>query len=236
MRVAIYLTGEGTAFCLERYGSYADLFIDLLGEPGTCFDVYDNQKGRTADPITDYDALIITGSAADAHADLPWIHALNASIAKAREAGLKIGGFCFGHQAVANALGGRSARNEHGWELGVCAVETMPLLARKPYAPSTSGPIEIIEIHRDQVVELPPDAEWLASTPHTPIQMYAIGDRVLCMQGHPELFNPIVREFIETRIETGAIPDEVGEAALDSLSREPDRAVLQDMLKRWLYG
>jgi len=236
MRVAIYLTGEGTAYCLEHFGSYADLFAGLLGEPGTRFDVFDNQAGELADPITAYDALIITGSAADAHADRPWIRALNASISEAKRAGLKIGGFCFGHQAVANALGGRSTRNARGWELGVCALETAASLAEKPYAPETPEPIHIIEIHQDQVVEMPPGAELLASTEHTPIQMYAIGDSVLCMQGHPEFYNPILDELVRSRMAKGAIPREVGEAGLATLTREPDRAVLQTMLKRWLYG
>ncbi len=236
MRIAVYLTGEGSDFCLQQFGSYADLCVDLLAEPGTCFDVYDNQAMQFPEDPGRYDTIVLTGSAADAHGDDPWIGLLNASVADAYRGGCKIVGICFGHQAVANALGGRSDRNDRGWELGTHPLTLHTSFHQKTYTEDVTEPLHILEIHRDHVVVLPPGAEVLASTPSTPVQMYAIDDQVLCMQGHPEFFNPIVDELVRSRMAGGTISEQVGNHALASLAREPDRGALQRILKSFVFG
>lgn len=237
MRIAIYLTGEGTSFCLENYGSYADLFVDLLAEPGAEFDVFDNQAGAFPEDVTQYDAVVLTGSAADAHGDDPWIEKLNQSIRDAHAAKRKIVGVCFGHQAVANALGGRSYRNPSGWELGVHQLSATDAFQAEPYTEGVDlDSLNILQIHQDHVETLPPDGRLLAHTPATPVQVFAVGDHVLCMQGHPEFNEAILRDLVERRMESGKISKDAGQAALDSLSLNPSRKAFETLLRRFLYS
>ena len=46
-------------------------------------------------------------------------------------------GVCFGHQILANALGGRTGRAPDGWDAGVREVVTRPAFMMQRYA----GPI-----------------------------------------------------------------------------------------------
>lgn len=42
---------------------------------------------------------------------------------QAYEEKIPIIGICFGHQVVARAMGGRTEKNEKGWEIAVCNVD-----------------------------------------------------------------------------------------------------------------
>jgi len=236
MRVAIFMTGKGSDYCRENFGDYGELFRDLLQEPGTHFEIFDSEECQYPTDIAAYDAVIVTGSAADAHGDEAWIRRLEEGIRVARDANLKILGVCFGHQAVANALGGQSGRNPTGWECGIHELALAPAFHQLDYVKGIPLPLNILEIHQDHVIEPPPGAKVLASTPTTPVQMYSIGESILGIQGHPEFNNEILEELVAHRLETGAIPVEKGEPALRGLVNQPDRGPLCDLLKNFLYG
>jgi len=63
-----------------------------------------------------------------AYEDREWIHKLSAYIKKLYEEypSKKIIGICFGHQIVAQALGGKVALNEKGWEIAVRQITLSP--------------------------------------------------------------------------------------------------------------
>jgi GMP synthase-like glutamine amidotransferase len=63
--------------------------------------------------------LIRTGYSA--YEDKSWIHILTAYVKRIYEEfpSKKIIGICFGHQIVAQALGGKVELNQRGWELAV---------------------------------------------------------------------------------------------------------------------
>jgi GMP synthase-like glutamine amidotransferase len=63
---------------------------------------------------------------------------------------------------------------------------------------------------QDQVLELPPCATLLASSPHCPVEMFAVGETVLTMQGHPEFSNDIVSDLFERLVAAGAVVDTDG--------------------------
>ncbi|CAI7788729.1 unnamed protein product, partial [Closterium sp. NIES-53] len=67
------------------------------------------------------------------------------------------------------------------------------------------------------VLELPPEAVLLGSSPRTPIEMFAIGEHVLCMQGHPEFTKDVVEDLVVNRTKDGIIPVDVAAEALKSL-------------------
>ena len=84
-----------------------------------------------------------------------------AFIRKIFAAGKPLVGICFGHQIVAHALGGHAAKFDDGWGIG-----TMPIkmVGAVDWIPSDIDQLDLIHVHQDQVMTLPPDAVRLAQS------------------------------------------------------------------------
>jgi len=128
-----------------------------------------------------FDGVVVTGSRSSVYWDEPWIDGLVDWLADAADRGLPILGVCYGHQALAEALGGRVEAMDD-IELGYRTIERLddgdPLLA------DLDAPFTAFETHSDRVVELPPDATLLAENDRG-VQAFRRGD---CwgVQFHPE--------------------------------------------------
>lgn len=218
MKFAILVTGDPTSYTRNRYGDYARLFLDFLAQAGETWDVFDVRIGVFPDRPETYHGMVMTGSSSDAHGDADWIENLAAYIRRAESGGVRLLGVCFGHQILARALGGTAARNPAGWELGIHDVTlTAGFQQRFPQARSQRQ-VPILEVHRDHVARLPPGGVLLATSPATPVQAFALGDRVLGIQGHPEFNRDIVRDLIDTRLSAGLVDAGRAEKARRSLN------------------
>ena len=114
MKIAVLETGVPPEPLMEEFGSYPDMFADLLGS-GYDLETFDVTAGDLPDPAA-HGAYMITGSPAGAYEPLPWIAPLMQFIRSARES--KMIGVCFGHQVMAQALGGEVVKSPKGWGLG----------------------------------------------------------------------------------------------------------------------
>ncbi len=152
---------------------FRDLFDAL--EPRFSYRVYMTIGGELPQSPTEQDAFLITGSPLSVMDDLPWMQDLFAFIRACDTARTPLIGCCFGHQAVALALGGTVARI--GWNVGV---ET---------AHFASGDLPLYVFHQDQVTALPAGARRLAHSAACANAAFAKGDHILTTQAHPE-FTP----------------------------------------------
>nr|WP_243436195.1 type 1 glutamine amidotransferase [Acanthopleuribacter pedis] len=212
------------------------MFIELLADSPDNWVLFDATAEEYPEDPSVFSAWVITGSASDAHADEPWIHRLKDFIRARFADGHKLLGFCFGHQAVAGALGGRSDRAVKGWEVGVIDIRLEPAFFELPLSEGFPPALSVLESHQDEVHELPPGALLLGTTPQSPNQIFMIGDQVFCMQGHPEYYAEIVEDLVRTRAKKGLIPRSQAAVALKTLAEiPPDRALWQRLLKRFLY-
>lgn len=78
-------------------------------------------------------------------------------------------------------------------------------LAADPMSLWTSASLLTLIPDLLQVQSIPPGGVLLASSPNTPVEMFAIGRRVLAIQGHPEFSDDIVESIIEELLRTGII-------------------------------
>jgi GMP synthase-like glutamine amidotransferase len=119
-------------------------------------------------------------------------------------------GACFGHQAIALALGGQVGPNPGRFILG--AVETV-FTQGCPWTGS-AGRIRLAAAHGEQVTALPPGAEGLGHSPGCPVAAYRIGGRIFATQHHPEMTPAFLSALIEELAPD--LPPAVGQAARQS--------------------
>lgn len=165
--------------------SYASMFMRLFDsiETGLKYKVYNTMDGELPDVDTVDGLCLITGCNQSAYDDTAWIKRLLNWIVKADEAKVKLTGICFGHQCVAQALGGQVEKAPQGWGTGVRESHVVDATI-KEYFPD--GNLRLLYNHHDQVVALPNNAELVATSEFCPIESLRIGKHILTFQGHPE--------------------------------------------------
>lgn len=225
-RIAILETGAPPENLQPRYGDYPSMFRSLLGN-GFETAVFDVQAGRLPDPA-DFDGAIITGSPAGVYEDHAWLPPLLDWIRAAR-GWLRLVGICFGHQAMAEALGGRVEKSDRGWGVGL---HSYAARAREPWMQPPAANLAIPVSHQDQVVEAPAQARVVLASAFTPFAGLAWGDDAISFQCHPEFSPAYAAALVEGR--AGRIPAPVAETALASLSGPDDREVLAAWIRNFL--
>jgi GMP synthase (glutamine-hydrolysing) len=200
----------------EQVGDYTELFPAIFEPAGVDLVVYEVTRGELPDRLDAHDGWIVSGSRRSTYEDEDWIRRLEDLVRRIVGEQQPLVGICFGHQMVAQALGGTVARADVGWGVGRKAFDVVA-------APEWMAPVERFDIlmsHRDQVTRLPEGAEVVATADYCPVGAYRIGDHVFCVQGHPEFVPELSRILMGKRREV--IGDEVVDAALETLHEPPD--------------
>lgn len=179
-------------------GNYPDMFANLFFKLSIVvdFDIFDVTEQEYPDNYDIYDGFIITGSKATAFDNLAWIVKLKSEIVKLYNKNKKIIGICFGHQILAQALGGRVARGPNGFAVGVRSVE---VLHQAPWMTPFHHYLSLLFYHQDMVVELPKDAKLISTSDYCKVQMFCINNHVLGIQAHPEMLkvhnHALIKEY-----------------------------------------
>jgi len=174
--------GEGPAL-LGQWLQEAGLTLDIVR-------AYDGDAvPATAEGLA---ALLVLGGPMSAYDDetgrpsAPWIPATKALLRDAVRTNLPTLGVCLGGQLLAEACGGRVRRGEAGPEIGPGLVSKRddaqddPLFGPVPITP------DVAQWHWDEIVELPPGAQLLASSPRYMNQAFRVGERAWGVQFHIE--------------------------------------------------
>jgi GMP synthase-like glutamine amidotransferase len=189
-----------------EYGEYPDMFIALLrhSDPNLEYAVYDVELGEYPVDIDEVDAYLITGSKSSVYEDKRWIIELMEFVRELNRRHKKLLGFCFGHQLVAQALGGKTERSAKGWGVGL---HTHRFTTVPSWHDQGDVDLNILVSHQDQVVAVPHSARVLAGSEFCENAVCQIGDHILTFQGHPEFVPEYSRELLSIRRER------IGEAA-----------------------
>ncbi len=193
----------------------------------TPFAVCDNEWPSTLDEC---DAYITNGSRFSVYDDVPWIHRLKEFVRQLHDAGKPYVGICFGHQMLAEALGGSVAKAPAGWGVGVHAMEVTQMEA---WMQPPQRQCHLQYMHQDQVLQLPAHAVVLGSSAHCSVAMFRVGQHMLGIQAHPEFTADYSRALLHDR--RARIGDERTQQALDSLSRPADEAVVVQWIAAFLH-
>lgn len=223
-RIGLLQCGHVMPALAERHGDYPDLFKRFLAPFDVDITTYDATSGvLPADPA-EQDGWLISGSTDSTYDDRPWIPPLEVLVRSIVDEGRPVVGICFGHQIVAQALGGRVERSAAGWGIGGHDYEVVV-----PHSwTGTATRARMIASHQDQVSVLPDGAEVFLRTDHCPNAGFTVGDDVMTIQPHPEFERDLSREI------TGARAAIFGEALTAEGLASLDRPLDNHDVARWI--
>ncbi len=194
MLIGILQTGEAPEALKDDLGDYPALFARLLDGHGFTFRTWKVVGMEFPSDVHEADGWLITGSRHGAYEDHPFIAPLEAFIRDVYAAGVPVVGIFFGHQSMAQALGGRVEKYAGGWAVG-------------PQEYDMEGArVRLNAWHQDQVVEKPAAATVIASNAFCANAALAYGDRAMSGQAHPEFGDDFIDGLIRTR-GRGVVPD-----------------------------
>lgn len=225
MRIAILMTNTDESEFSQQHPKDGEKWRDLLlpKRPDWDLPVFRVKDGQFPKNESKFDGWIITGSPASVHDDAAWIPRLLELIKRIEASGKPLFGACFGHQAIALALGGKVDTNPDGWVFGSVEMEAT---ARPPWMEARR--FWQYSAHIEQVTQLPDGAQTILRHNGCPVGGFMIGDHVFTTQNHPEMSH----EFIAALIEELAAdkPADVIEKARASLPLSADNGLFSDCI------
>lgn len=230
MKIGIIECGPVPEALRGTYVSYPAMFAAQLSPllPGARFDTVSVVNGETLPAPEAQDAWLLTGSRHGVYEDLPWIAPLKDFIRAAAAAQRPIVGVCFGHQILAEAMGGRVEKAPGGWRVGMERYTTT-----LGGGTSTGGErtVAMPAFHQDQVVVQPPGTEIVASSPACPYAALRYTDApILSVQFHPEFSRPYLADLIDVLAKQDAAPGLPAQATMDDTGMRWIAAFLAEQL------
>ena len=237
--IIVVRTGDPVPTFAATRGAFADLIaqaasIEPSGADGGAngsplpFEVFDIRVEAPPDPRAAA-AFIITGSAANVPSREPWMLSAEAWLRGVVRAGTPTLGICFGHQILAQALGGDVQKNPRGREIGTVRIER---IADDPLFDGLPAAFEANATHIDTVAVLPPGATPLARSSLDDHQAIRFTEACYGVQFHPDIDADVMRAYLEARREILSTERFVVDALLAEVTNAPHgRQILRNFLR-----
>ncbi|WP_255012482.1 type 1 glutamine amidotransferase [Roseovarius sp. M141] len=219
--IGILLTGHSPDEIKADLGDYDSMFADLLKGHGLSYRTYAVVDGEFPHRANECDGWLITGSKYGAYEPHDWIPPLERFIRDVYEDGRPMVGVCFGHQIIAQAMGGTVEKYAHGWAVG-----------RHDYI-IDGQPMALNAWHQDQVTQLPQGATVIGRNEFCDNAALLYGDRILTIQPHPEHTAEFVGRLIESR-GRGLVPDDLLDAAIAGLDKPTQHQTMAHRMAAFL--
>jgi len=203
-----------------RRGDYEEWIAARMGLPAARVQVVNVFEDEPLPDPAEVGAAVVTGSSAMVSERLAWSERTGAWLVGAVEAGTPLLGICYGHQLLAQSLGGRVGVNPRGREIGTIHVELGGAARDDALLQVLPETLVVQATHVESVLELPPGTHSLAASAGDPHHAYAAGPRAWGVQFHPEFDADVITSYLRERREIiaheGLDPDALIEGARDT--------------------
>ena len=200
-KIVILSAGPGLPEIVEKYGHSSDWIPDALTDYDLDFDIR-KVYSKNFDNSVDADGWIITGSKYSVYDNLDWIKNLKAFLKRIVCLDKPILGICFGHQILADVLGGIVEKNPLGWELGSYNINLTEEGQKSALFKDVHPNYVFYESHQDYVKKLPANSIPLANTDKSN-QSFKYNNSIYGVQFHPEFTWDVTKALMDARIKRG---------------------------------
>jgi GMP synthase (glutamine-hydrolysing) len=225
-RILIVKTGTTDPTVVAVYGDYDRWFREAISDQ-TCT-VVRPYLGESLPHAADYDGVLLTGSPLSVRDEEPWMATLGSWSVAAADRGVPVLAVCFGHQLVAEALGGLVEENPAGPELGTVTVALTDHGVADPLFTNLPAYLTVQATHRDVLVRAPrlDSVRRLAGNANTPWQAFAYGDALRAVQFHPELNHVAMGDLLTVRGHEGWV----------AIESDEGRQILRNWVEYYVQG
>ena len=231
VRVGLLVVGHVDPASVHIAGDYPELYRSLLDPFGIDIVPFACNDGDLPASLDDCDGWICSPSRSSTYDDLAWFGDVEDLLRRLIGEERRFIGVCFGHQLLAQALGGTVRRAAAGWGVGA---QVFDVVTQQWWMDGPTTEVRLVASHQDQVVELPSDAEVWLSSAYCPNGGFTVGERAWTMQLHPEFPAAVADSLLRQRIELlGA--DAVARART-SLAEPLDRHLVGRWMARTFAG
>lgn len=236
MKIGILDCDEIAPELVEDFPNYASMFRDLLAKTSLAsqdpeFVSYKACHGVLPADVSECDAYLISGSKTGVYDDVPWREPLRACVKAIFDANIRVVGICFGHQLLADVLGGKAEKSDKGWGIG--AIEHAKTAQSEPFDNMPES-LTLLFSHQDQVTKLPDGAERIYGSDFCENGAFYIPGKVLAFQGHPEFTNEYSDRLM--RLRRDRYPAARYEEGIASIGTETQENLVAEWMMQFLFG
>ncbi|MEX0351225.1 MAG: type 1 glutamine amidotransferase [Paracoccaceae bacterium] len=214
------MTNTDESVFAQRHPKDGEKFTDLiqLVRPDWTTEVFAVKDSVFPKDLARFDGVMITGSPASVRSGEDWALRLLDLIRAMHAQKIPMFGACFGHQAIALALGGALDDNPEGWVHGLTPND---VAAKESWTSHLPDRIHLYSSHKEQVSILPEGARNLSVSEQCTTSGFAIGRHIYTTQHHPEM-SPDFMAALTEEVASILGPD-VTERARASLAASADQ-------------
>ena len=223
MKIGILQCGHAPDLPRRNHGDFDDMFARIFTPYDVTFETFNVVDTVFPTGPEAADAWLLTWSKHGAYEDHAFIKPLEALIRDIHASPQRMVGICFGHQIIAQALGGTVAKFSGGWSIGRTAYDFGPL-----------GELYLNAWHQDQVLQKPTDAQTIASNAFCKHAGLQYGESILTIQPHPEISPAITADYLIMAQSDPAYPNDLIARACDDAHKQTDDAKMADALMVFL--
>jgi GMP synthase-like glutamine amidotransferase len=186
MHLALLMTNTDESAFAQRHPKDGEKFAQLIRSvrPSWQITSFAVKDGIFPQDIAAFDGVMISGSPASVHDTDPWVAQLLDLIRNMYAQKIPIFGACFGHQAIAMALGGKVGPNPEGWVFGLTSAE---IIHKTDWMQGLPDTLKQYGAHNEQVTALPKRAVALSTNNTCALAGFHIANSVYTTQNHPEM-------------------------------------------------
>lgn len=194
--ILIIKTGQTFPSLAAKYGDFEDWIISGMALTRDHFTVVAPFLSQPLPGASEISGVVITGSHAMVSDSEPWSVATAHWLRKIAETAIPVLGICYGHQLIADTLGGKVDFHPEGHEIGSVKITKTAAAAKDPLFCDLPQKLMVHVAHAQSVVTLPRQATLLAKNDFEPHHAFVIDNHIWGVQFHPEFNQEITQAYI----------------------------------------